>query len=175
MLRRLNYAALIVTIFLVPLCGQVDEYEVKSFFLYNFARYVEWPASSFKTSSDPIVICILGENPFGGALDRATAGKEVDGHPFAVRQLSAFPPDTVCHILFVSSSERKSFRSTVSGLKSAAVLTVGEFQTFTADGGIISFKLNEGKVRFEINVEAAERAHLHISSKLLNLAQIVKK
>ncbi|MEO8663287.1 MAG: YfiR family protein [Bryobacteraceae bacterium] len=160
---------------MVPLQGQVDEYEVKAFFLYNFARYVEWPASSFKNGTDPIAVCILGENPFGGALERAIAGKQVDGHPFLVRQITTPQQAGSCHILFAGSSERKLFRSIASGLKTGGVLTVGEFQGFTADGGVINFKLDEGKVHFEINLEAAERESLRISSRLLSLAQVVKE
>ena len=155
--------------------GQINEYQVKAFFLYNFARYVEWPAESFKSSNDPIVICILGQNPFGGALDQAIAGKVVDGRPFVVRQLSDIQPESNCHILFVNSSERKRFRSMAGRLKGSGVLSVGEIPGFTADGGVINFKLEGGKVRFEIDVDAAGRERLHISSKLLSLAQIAKR
>jgi hypothetical protein len=175
MLTRLMIAAVIVTTLMVPLQGQVDEYEVKAFFLFNFAKYVEWPAASFKSGADPIAVCILGENPFGGALERAIAGKLVGGHPFVLRQIATAQQTVSCHILFVGSAERKRFRSIATSLKDSGVLTVGEFQGFTSDGGVINFKLDEGKVRFEINLEAAERANLHISSKLLTLAQGVKK
>ncbi|MEO8657033.1 MAG: YfiR family protein [Bryobacteraceae bacterium] len=175
MLTRLIIAAAVLTTLMVPLQGQVDEYEVKAFFLFHFAKYVEWPASSFKNGTDPIVICILGENPFGGALERAIAGKLVEGHPFVVRQIATAQQPVSCHILFVGSAERKRFHSIASSLKNSGVLTVGEFQGFTTDGGVINFKLDEGKVRFEINQEAAERAGLHISSRLLSLAQVGKK
>ena len=155
--------------------AQVGEYQVKAFFLYNFARYVEWPPQSFKASNDPIVICILGQNPFGSALDQAIAGKLVEGRPFVVRQISDFPQSGTCHILFVNSSERKRFRIVAGKLKGSGVLTVGETHGFTADGGVINFKLEDGKVRFEIDVDAAVREHLRISSKLLSLAQIAKR
>ena len=155
---------------ILGLPGQINEYQVKAFFLYNFARYVEWPSQSFKAASDPIVICILGQNPFGSALEQAIAGKVVEGRPFVVRQISDVEPGGNCRILFVNSSERKRFRSMAGILKGIGVLTVGEVQGFTADGGVINFKLQDGKVRFEINADAAEREHLHISSKLLSLA-----
>jgi hypothetical protein len=87
--------------FLVAAHGQIDEYQVKARFLCNFARYVEWPTESFKTPNDPIAICILGHDPFGGALDQAVNGKQVDGRPFLVRPVSGIPPDLHCHILFV--------------------------------------------------------------------------
>jgi hypothetical protein len=156
-------------------CGQVvEEYQVKAAFLYNFARFVDWPAQSFKAAGDPITICVVGENPFGGALDEATDRKTVAGRGFAIRQTAAIGPDCDCQILFISASERRRFRSILDSLKPVGILTVGEIQGFAAEGGVVNFKLEGGKVRFEINIEAAERQQLHISSKLLSLAQIVK-
>src|ERR1039457_211759 len=175
MLTPLKFAIVLGAMSVLGLRGQVDEYQVKAFFLYNFARYVEWPPESFKGVHDPIAICILGKNPFGGALEQAVAGKVLGARPFAVRQISDFPLDSSCHILFINSSERKRFRSMAGRLKGCAVLSVGETPGFTADGGVINFKLEDGKVRFEIDVEAAGREHLRISSKLLSLAQIAKK
>ena len=175
MLTRLKFAIVLGATCILGLPGQVNEYQVKAFFLYNFTRYVEWPPESFKAANDPIAICILGNNPFGGALDQAVAGKVVEGRPFVVRQISDIQPSGNCHILFVNSSERKRFRSMAGSLKGSGVLTVGETPGFTADGGVINFKLEDGKVRFEIDVDAAGREHLHISSKLLSLAQIAKK
>jgi hypothetical protein len=136
---------------------------------------VEWPSQSFKAPNEPIVICLLGQNPFGSALDQAIAGKLVIGRPFVVRQISDFTPSTNCHVLFVNSSERKRFRSIAGRLKGTGVLSVGETQGFTADGGVINFRLEDGKVRFEIDVDAAGREHLRISSKLLSLAQIARR
>ena len=175
MLTRLAFAVALGVTCVASLRGQVDEYRVKAFFLYNFARYVEWPAQRFKAAGDPIVICILGNNPFSSSLDEAIAGKLVDGRPFVVHQIPGIQPAGNCHILFVTSSERKQFRSMAESLKGAGVLTVGETQGFTADGGVINFKLENSKVRFEINVDAAERQHLHVSSKLLSLAQAANR
>lgn len=157
------------------LCAEIDEYQVKAFFLYNLARYVEWPTQSFKSRNDPIVICILGPNPFGASLERAVDRREVDGRAFVVRQFAADDVSGACHILFVNACERKRFRSLAPSMKGAGVLTVGDSQGFAGEGGIINFKLENGKVRFEINLQAAEREHLRISSKLLSLAQIAGK
>jgi hypothetical protein len=175
MLTRLSLAIVLGATCVLGLLGQVNEYQVKAFFLYNFARYVEWPPESFKAANDPIVICILGQNPFGGALEQAVAGKVVDGRPFVVRQILDIPPGSGCRILFVNASERKRFRSMAGRLKGSAVLSVGETPGFTADGGVVNFKLEDGKVRFEIDVEAAGRERLRISSRLLSLAQIAQK
>jgi hypothetical protein len=98
----------------------------------------------------------------------------VDGRPFVVRQIAEIPPACECHILFVHASERKRFRSLAGKIRGSGILTVGETQGFTADGGVINFKLEDGKVRFEIDVDAAGRERLRISSKLLSLAKIAR-
>jgi YfiR/HmsC-like len=153
---------------------EVEEYQVKAAFLYNFAKFVEWPSQAFKMPKDPITVCVLGHNPFGGALEEVIHGKLIDGRPFAFRQVDDAHEASACQILFVSASESKHFRSLCGNLKPSGILIVGEEEGFAADGGVINFKLNDGRVRFQINVAAAEREQLHISSKLLSLAQIVK-
>ncbi len=157
------------------LSGQVGEYQVKAFFLYNLARYVEWPAQNFKAPGDPIVICIFGRNPFGKALGEAIDGKTVEGRAFIIRQIPEIQPNCNCHILFVNSSEKERYQAAASRLQGSGILTVGETPGFAADGGVVNFKLEDEKVRFEINTEVAVREHLHISSKLLRLAEIVSK
>lgn len=175
MFTPLKIALILAATCLPGLRAQVNEYQVKAFFLYNFARYVEWPAQSFKSPTDPIVICILGPNPFGGALDHAVAGREVEGRTFVIRQIADFHSGDNCRILFVNASARKRFHSIEANLRGAGILTVGETQWFADEGGVINFKLEEGKVRFEINPQAAEREHLRISSKLLSLAAVAAK
>ena len=155
--------------------GQVlDEYQVKAAFLYNFAKFVEWPPEAFKTAKDPILVCVLGHNPFGNALEETIHGKSIAGRAFAYRQVSDAESARDCQILFVGATESKHLRSLLENLKPMGVLTVGEVQGFAADGGVINFKLDDGRVHFEINVDAAEQERLHISAKLLSLAQIVK-
>jgi len=155
--------------------GQVDEYRVKAAFLFNFAKFVEWPAKAFKTPADPIVICVLGQNPFGRALEETVSGKVVGGRALSVRKISETHLPCTCQILFVNTSEHKQLRSVIGRLKGAGVLSVGEYEGFTAEGGVINFKMEHGNVRLEINVAAAEYADLHISAKLLSLAQVVRK
>ena len=154
------------------LTAQIDEYQVKAFFLYNFARYVEWPAQALGPGKDPIVICVLGRDPFGAALQQAISGKAIDGRSLVIHELRELRPGCNCHILFVGASERKL---SPSALKASGVLTVGETPEFLKDGGVINFKLEDGKVRFEINVAAADQQGLRISSKLLSLAEVVRK
>lgn len=168
-------ALLMVMIFVVSAHGQADEYHVKAAFLFNFTKFVEWPAQAFKTPADPIVICVLGQNPFGTALEEAVSGKVVGGRTLSVRQISDSQPPCDCQILFVNPSERKRFRSMLGSLQGAGVLSVGEAERFTADGGVINFKMESGSVRLEINIAAAEYSEIHISAKLLSLAQVVRK
>jgi hypothetical protein len=167
--------ALALGVFLASLASAQDEYQVKAAFLYNFAKFIEWPARSYAAPGDPIVICILGQNPFGDALSETVRGKVWAGRPFAVRLISELPPKSKCQIVFVPSSDRQLFRSMVASLKGGAILTIGDTPGFIDDGGIINFKLEDGKIRFDVNMEAAGQAQLSISSKLLSLAQSVKK
>jgi len=153
---------------------EAEEYEVKAAFLYNFAKFVEWPSQAFKTPQDPILVCVLGHTPLEHTLEQVLRGKSVEGRQFAFRQISDAEEALGCRILFVGSAQNKRFRQLCETLKPAGILTVGEAEGFAASGGVINFKLQDGRLRFEINVDAAEHAQLQISSKLLSLAQIVK-
>ena len=153
----------------------VDEYRVKAAFLYNFAKFVEWPPQAFPSASTPLAICVLGPNPFGRSLEEAVDGKIVDDRKLVVRQFADIRQVAGCHILFVSSPERKFLRAILADLRESGVLTVGETAGFTAEGGVITLQLEGDRVRFEINLDAAGRQKLLISSKLLSLARIVTK
>ena len=152
-----------------------EEYQVKAAFLFNFAKFVEWPQDAFKGPDDPITICVLGQNPFGSALEDVVRNKTVVNRTFAVREVANAQQAGKCQIVFVSSSERKRFRPLLEDLKGRSILTVGEADDFTANGGIINFKLKDARVRIEIDAGSAERAGLRISSKLLSLAEISRK
>jgi hypothetical protein len=170
---RLSCAMLLLCI--VAPAQTTEEYRVKAAFLHNFPKFVEWPSHAFKNSTDPIVICILGKNPFGDVLDEAVSGKTADGRPFSVRQVADVAQARLCHILFISASERKRQRSILDALVGTGTLTVGENDTFAEEGGVMNLKIEGGSVRLQINVKAAAQQQLHISSKLLSLAEIVKK
>jgi hypothetical protein len=152
----------------------MDEYRVKAAFLYNFAKFVEWPPETFQSPTDPLVICTLGYDPYRRALEETVRDKTIQGRTFSVRQVSDVEQANTCQIFFVSASESKRAAAMLPRLKTTGVLTVGEAEGFAASGGVINFKTENGRVRFEINVTAAERAKLRISSKLLSLVQIVK-
>jgi hypothetical protein len=154
---------------------RADEYRIKAAFLYNFAKFIEWPVQAFKSPSDPIVIGVLGKNPFGDALAEAVSGKTLGGRAFQVREVTDAQQAAACQIVFVSSSERKRLGPLFSRIGNASVLTVGETDNFASEGGIINFKIDAGIVRLQINVEAARKQQLRISAKLLSLAEIVEK
>jgi hypothetical protein len=151
----------------------VDEYKLKAAMLYNLTHFVEWPDSAYSDRSAPISLCILGQDPFAISL-ASTIPKETDnGRTMSVRHLQSDKETRGCHILYISSSERKTAAHIFSTLNGSSILTVGEMTQFAARGGIIQFAIEDQHVRFDINLEAASRAGLKISSKLLALAQIV--
>jgi hypothetical protein len=151
------------------------EYQVKAAFVFNFAKFVEWPARSFKSPSDTIYVCVLGDSVFETALTDVIAGKKINERPLAGVRLSDIKEAGRCHILFIGNSEHRNLRGILAATASSAILTVGESDHFALDGGMIGFRLEDGKVRLEINLPAAEQAQVQISSKLLSLAQIVKR
>jgi hypothetical protein len=156
---------------LADLAPVAEEYQVKGAFLLNFAKFVAWPASAFKGPDDPIVICILGQNPFGPALERAAQNASAGKRSIQVRSIQTLQQLGACQIVFASSAERKRVRGVVDALQGGAVLSVGETEGFLSTGGMIAFRVEGERVRIEINQQTAERAGLRISAKLLSLAQ----
>jgi hypothetical protein len=146
-----------------------SEYEVKAAFLYKFASFVEWPTAA----NEPLVICVLGADPFGDTLDRAVQGKTLAGREFAVRRIKSWQPGENCQILYISGSEKPRLQATLDRLRALAILTVGDMPAFCENGGHINLILNSSKVKLDINPDAAAKSGLQISSKLLNLARIV--
>lgn len=145
-----------------------SEYDIKAAFLYNFTKFVEWPASTFEDERSSFRICILGEDPFGKSL-RDIAVEPVAGRKITLVGMANLKPES-CHVLFISRSERSRMPQILQDLGDAPVLTVADTSGFLEEGGIINFVLEGSKVRFQINQEAAERAGIKISSKLLRLA-----
>jgi hypothetical protein len=171
---RITFAIAMGALLTSGAVGQTaGEYQVKAAFLFNFAKFVEWPPETFKSPSASMSICVLGPNPFGRSLDEAVAGKSIDGRRFVLREVADVGQAGGCQILFIASQQKKHLPESATAM--AGVLTVGESEGFAAGGGVIGFKLEGGRVRLEVNVEAADQRKLRISSKLLSLAQIVKK
>jgi hypothetical protein len=147
---------------------RADEYRVKAAILYNLAKFVDWPPEAISGPQAPLVVCVLGVDPFGPALDDALKGRLVGGHPLAVRRMGGLSPG--CHVLFVSASERKRTAIVIEDLGASPVLTVGDDDGFDTAGGMIELVTVRETVRFNINREAVDRARLHLSARLLALA-----
>jgi len=152
----------------------VDEYKLKAAMLYNLTQFVEWPNSAYPNRHAPISLCILGQDPFANSLTSTLPEEKVKGEAILIRHLQSETEFPGCQILYISSSERKTTAHIFSTLSGSCILTVGEMAQFAAHGGMIQFSLEHQHVRFDINLSAASRAGLKISSKLLALAQIVK-
>jgi hypothetical protein len=150
--------------------SQPTEYQIKAAFIFNFAKFVEWPATAFPKASSPMLVGVLGENPFHDALEKTIKNKTVDEHPVVIMQYHSAADATNCHILFISSSEKARLPQILRQLKGSSVLTVSEIPGFTETGGMINFVLEGTKIRFQINNDAANGAGLKISSKLLKLS-----
>jgi hypothetical protein len=148
------------------------EYQVKSAFLLNFTKFIEWPESAFGAPDAALTICILGEDPFGPSLDRIVEGETVNNHRLSVQRVRRLPLPS-CHMLFIGREEKDVARL-LSGVPSG-VLTVGEGDRFLREGGMIGFVIDNRRVRFDVNLPAAANAGLQVSSKLLNVARTVEK
>ena len=147
---------------------RIDEYRLKAAVLYNLAKFVEWPGESFQAATSPFVICVLGADPFGEALDQSLAGRVVGGRPVVARRINDV--ESGCHILFIADSEVRRLSTIMDKLRGASVLTVAEVNGFVDRGGVIGLVTEDDRVRFEINADAATKARLKISARLLALA-----
>jgi hypothetical protein len=144
--------------------------QVEAVFLFYFSQFVDWPPRAFADERAPIVIGVLGDDPFGGALDQAVAGEQVNGRSIIVRRLKSVGDATGCHILYISSSESPQLPQILGALKGRSVLTVSDLDHFVQSGGMIRFALVDQHVRLFINARAAQAAGLTLSSKLLRAA-----
>ena len=169
-MRLLLALALVCSAFSAGVQAQgASEYQVKAAFLYNFAKFVDWPGDAFREGT--FVIGVIGNDPFGGALDQAINGKTIGGRHLTVRRLKWGQDLRSCNILFISSSEHKRLPQIIQSVRGSSVLTVGEMGGFNQQGGMINFILVSNRVRFEINAPVAEQARIKISSKLLALGK----
>ena len=149
------------------------EYQIKAAFLYNFTKFVQWPPERFANENSPIVIAVLGQNPFDDELDKLVRDRLVNGRAISVRYIETAADIPAAHIVFVAAGTETRLEAGLFG--EPGVLTVGESADFAARGGIIRFTLLDEKVRFEINQGSAEKAGLKLSGQLLKLATIIRK
>jgi hypothetical protein len=171
-------SALIAVLGLALLCGGDEpsqEYKVKAAFIYNFARFIEWPTGAFTSADAPLVIAVVGTDPFSGSLEQAVVGKVVGNRRVEIRHFDSVDKIGPCQILFVPTTDDNTESAIVQKVRNDHVLTIGESDNFAAQGGSLRFFSQDGKVRFEINTDVTDQAQLKISSKLLKLARIFKK
>jgi hypothetical protein len=157
-----------------PLALQrVDEYRLKAAVLYNLAKFVEWPDDAFADPAAPLVVCVLGVDPFGAALDDTLRGHSVGGHATVAKRIAEVTPG--CHVLFVANSEAKRLPAILERTRTSSVLIVGEAAGFIDRGGMIGLATDDDRVRFDVNLAAADRARIKISSRIMALASSVRR
>jgi len=150
------------------------EQEVKASFVYTVAKFVDWPDEAFGAPAAPMVFAILGDDLLGDALQRIVEGKSVNGHPVTVVRAAGFEDLAGCHVLFLGRSESLRLREILGHLQGANILTVSEAERFALSGGVMGLILDQNMVRFEVNVDAASRSRLEISSKILRLGKVIR-
>jgi hypothetical protein len=152
----------------------ITEYEVKAAFLYKFTLFIDWPKSAFNSKDDPFVIAVLGEDPFEKELDKIAASETVKGRKIVIARAEKGAAVPFCHILFISSSERKRLAEVLESVRDRPILTVSEIEDFCGQGGGIRFAQENKKVKLRINPQAAKTARLRVRSELLAIAKIVR-
>lgn len=149
------------------------EYQIKAAFLFNFAQFVEWPANAFTNSEAPLCIGVLGDDPFGKALDETIQGETIRNRKLVIRRSHRVEDLMDCQVVFISKSEKGRMADVLSKLNTKETLTVSETEGFARRGGIINFYVEGSKLRFEINPTAAQQRGLKVSSQLLSLGKVV--
>jgi hypothetical protein len=175
-------ASLLVAVVLVaarPLASATDQVRapdaaVKAAYLFHFGQFVRWPPSAL-ASDAAFTICVLGDDPFGAVLDKTLTNESIGGHPVRPRRLEAAEDAAGCQILFIAGTEARQLPAVLDLLKDRPVLTVSDIADFTLRGGAIGFVTADRRVRFEVNLPAAESAGLVPSSELLRVAMVVRR
>lgn len=150
------------------------DYQVMAAFLYNFTKFIEWSDVTLNDSTPSFVIGVYGKNPFGDYLKEITKNKLVKNKPIEVKKIVRYRELKSCHILFISNSEKEDFERILKRVEKLNILTVSDIDRFAQYGGIVNFVIENNKVSFIINIEAATRASITMSSKLLKLAKVIR-
>jgi hypothetical protein len=177
--RRASFFIVLLWIFssapqrALALNGEDVEYPAKLAFLYNFAKFIEWPPGSYRDPNAPFVICVAGHDPFSAGTENDLRTRTILGHPIEIRTFRATDTQNVCSMVFIPVTEKDQTDNILRVLKGSSTLTVGETEGFATRGGIINLTVEGNRLHFEINQVAAQRAGLKISSRLFSLAKIV--
>ncbi len=167
-------ALLALSGFGLPQQSSATEYNVKAVFLFNFAQFVSWPESAFTSANAPLVIGILGDDPFGTYLDKTVRNEKVNGHPLEVRRFKDATDAKGTHILFINLPKADKLEKALGDLEGQNTLTVGDTPNFAKSGGMIRFFMDNSKIRIRVNLDEVKDADLTISSKLLKLAEVIQ-
>ncbi|MDB6168310.1 MAG: YfiR family protein [Verrucomicrobia bacterium] len=150
-----------------------SRYQVEAVFLFNFAQFVAWPALSFPGPDAPLVIGVIGQDPFGRLLDEVVRGERMNGRTLTIRRFAQVQDVDACHILFVARSEEARLGAILESLKNRPILTVSDIPEFAKRGGMIEFMQEKDRIRLRIALQRARSESLEISAKLLRPAEIV--
>ena len=155
--------------------SEPTEYQVKAAFLFNFTKFIDWPDMAFANAHAPIVLGIVGDDPFGSDLGQTVAGQVVKGRPISIQKYRFGDDLRRYHILFVSPSEQTHIPNILLSVQGGNVLTVSDVDRFTDAGGVVQFVVEQSRVHFIVNWDASTKAHLEISAKLLALARVTNR
>jgi len=179
MMRKL-WCLVIITLFATKGQAQMgftkypSEYQMKAKFLYNFARFVEWPDGVFADSNSSITIGVIDPDPFGIDLDKTVEGKRINGRGFRIRRFHRVNELEFCHILFIGTPDKEYRLQILKRLEDWSVLTVGDKKDFAYDGGIINFIMVGKKIFFEINMKALKKSGLVLSPRILKMSNLIE-
>lgn len=176
-LRRLLVGASLLALLLAPLAlaqTAITERGVKAAFVYKFLGYVEWPAQAFARPDAPIVVGVVGADDIAGEIADIVHGRNVEGHPVDIRRLRAGDSIAGLHVLFIGAAERGRTTALVKSAHARGILTITESDDAADQASIINLVVTDGRVRFDVVLEAAERAGIKLSSRLLAVARVVR-
>ena len=149
------------------------EYKLKAAFLYNFTRFVEWPENAFSSTTSPVIIGIIGEDPFGAFIDELVSNEKIGNRSIIIRRFKGVTDIANCHILYICYQQTEKIAAVLSTASNKGILTIADAPPFTRMGGMVQFYTDKNKIRMQINNGAAKRAGLNISTKLLSVAKVV--
>ena len=174
MKRQLGAVLAAIVLIIVRAATQsVSAPELKAAYLFNFTKFVEWPADAV-TGAEPLALCIVGDDGVADALEQTIKGQTVQGHGLAVRRLGSGAPLPACHVLYLAGSDQKRWRDGAGLLDRRSVLTVSDAARFAQTGGMVELSLERGRMQIAVNTDALQRANVRLSSRVLALATIVR-
>ncbi|MBE9562668.1 MAG: YfiR family protein, partial [Proteobacteria bacterium] len=167
---------LLLTVLIYNQCyAEVQEYQVKSVFLYNFANFIKWPQTTFSSPNTPFNICIFGDDPFNQNIDITVKNEKIDQRIVIIRRLNDLTNVSICQILFISRSETIYLKDILITLQKHPILTVSDIDTFVIAGGMIQFFVQSRRVSFYIAPDILKQTNLKASANLLRVAKIFRR